>query len=56
MSWNDRPVRCPGKKLFSARTDGSDEKLLNADLTLKGVLPGGDSPQAVIQRLVVELC
>ena len=32
------------------------EKLLIADLTLKGVNPGGDNPQAVIQRLVVELC
>lgn len=32
------------------------EKLLNADLALKGIEPGGDSPQAVLQRLVVELC
>jgi DNA polymerase III delta subunit len=32
------------------------EKLLTTDLTLKGALPGGDSPQAVLQRLVVELC
>jgi DNA polymerase III delta subunit len=32
------------------------EKLLHADLTLKGVYPGGDSPQAVLQRLVIELC
>lgn len=32
------------------------EKLLNADLALKGSLPGGDNPQAVLQRLVVELC
>jgi DNA polymerase III delta subunit len=32
------------------------EKLLNADLALKGALPGGADPQAVIQRLVVELC
>ena len=32
------------------------EKLLHADLSLKGAVPGGDNPQAVIQRLVVELC
>ena len=32
------------------------EKLLNADLMLKGVTPGGDNPQAVLQRLVIELC
>lgn len=32
------------------------EKLLHADLSLKGIVPGGDNPQATIQRLVVELC
>lgn len=32
------------------------EYLLNADLSLKGVLPGGDDPRMVMQRLVVELC
>jgi DNA polymerase III delta subunit len=32
------------------------ERLLAADLALKGIAPGGDSPQAVLQRLVVELC
>jgi DNA polymerase III subunit delta len=32
------------------------ERLLAADLALKGIEPGGDSPQAVLQRLVVELC
>jgi DNA polymerase III delta subunit len=32
------------------------EKLLQADLALKGVLPGGDSPRLVLQRLVLELC
>ena len=32
------------------------EKILEADLALKGVLPGGDSPLALMQRLVVELC
>jgi DNA polymerase III delta subunit len=32
------------------------ESLLNADLSLKGVIPGGDDPRMVMQRLVVELC
>ena len=32
------------------------EKLLQADLALKGIVPGGDGPQAIMQRLVVELC
>ena len=32
------------------------EKLLQADLALKGILPGGDSPRLVLQRLVLELC
>ena len=32
------------------------EKLLQADLALKGAAPGGDDPRAVLQRLVVELC
>jgi DNA polymerase III delta subunit len=32
------------------------ERLLHADLMLKGIEPGGDAPQAVLQRLVVELC
>lgn len=32
------------------------ERLLEADLRLKGLLPGGDNPKAVLQRLVVELC
>ncbi|MBC8104521.1 MAG: DNA polymerase III subunit delta [Cytophagales bacterium] len=32
------------------------ERLLQADLALKGVVPGGDDPRMVMQRLVVELC
>ena len=32
------------------------ERLLHTDLILKGIEPGGDSPQIVLQRLVVELC
>ena len=32
------------------------ELLLEADLRLKGIVPGGDDPVVVMQRLVVELC
>jgi hypothetical protein len=32
------------------------ERILAADLALKGIEPGGDNPQAVLQRLIVELC
>lgn len=32
------------------------ESLLEADMRLKGMVPGGDDPMAVMQRLVVELC
>lgn len=32
------------------------ERLLRADLALKGIEGGGEAPQAVLQRLVVELC
>jgi DNA polymerase III delta subunit len=32
------------------------EKLLQADLALKGIAPGGGDPHLVLQRLVVELC
>jgi DNA polymerase III delta subunit len=35
---------------------GKMELLLEADLRLKGMVPGGDDPTAVMQRLVVELC
>jgi DNA polymerase-3 subunit delta len=32
------------------------EHLLNADLSLKGALPGGDDPRMVMQRLIIQLC
>jgi len=32
------------------------ERLLDADLRLKGVLPGGEDPKGVLQRLVLDLC
>jgi DNA polymerase III delta subunit len=32
------------------------ERLLHADLALKGAVPGGDDPRALMQRLVIELC
>jgi hypothetical protein len=32
------------------------EKVFHADLQFKGIKPGGDSHQAVLQRLVIEIC
>jgi DNA polymerase III delta subunit len=32
------------------------QRLMHADLTLKGIIPGGDDPRAVLQRVVVEIC
>lgn len=32
------------------------EKLLHADLSLKGIASGGDNAQAILQKLVIELC
>jgi len=56
MSWMTDKYVAQARKFSLPELMERMEKLLNADLTLKGVLPGGDSPQAVIQRLVVELC
>jgi len=54
MSWMiPNPVLLPRQENFSLPdTDGSDGETANADLTLKGVLPGRRQPAAVIQRLV----
>ncbi|MDX1931872.1 MAG: DNA polymerase III subunit delta [Capsulimonadales bacterium] len=44
------------RKFSSAELAYRMERLLAADLALKGAEPGGDNPQAVLQRLVTELC
>ncbi|MBC8139044.1 MAG: DNA polymerase III subunit delta [Fibrella sp.] len=56
MSWMTEKFVGQARNFSLAELLERMEKLLQADLSLKGVTPGGDNPQAVIQRLVVELC
>jgi|GEM_PF-1355484 DNA polymerase III, delta subunit len=56
MSWMADKYVAQARNFSGGELAERLEKLLQADLMLKGVLPGGDSPQAVLQRLVIELC
>ena len=56
MSWMADKYVSQARLFTPAELTERLEKLMQADLMLKGVLPGGDNPQAVLQRLVVELC
>ena len=56
MSWMADKYVAQARNFSGAELADRLEKLLQADLALKGVVPGGESPQAVLQRLVVELC
>ncbi len=56
MSWMADKYVAQARNFTFAELMERMEKLLQADLVLKGVAPGGDSPQAVMQRLIVELC
>ncbi len=56
MTWMADKFVAQARNFSLAELMDRMEILLRADLSLKGVVPGGDSPQAVIQRLVVELC
>lgn len=56
MSWMADKYVSQARLFTQAELTERLEKLMQADLMLKGALPGGDNPQAVLQRLVVELC
>ncbi len=56
MAWMADKYVGQARNFTGAELAARLEKLLHADLVLKGSAPGGDSPQAVLQRLVVELC
>lgn len=56
LSWMAEKYVSQARLFSQAELTERLEKLMQADLMLKGVLPGGDNPQAVLQRLVVELC
>ena len=55
MAWMTDKFVAQARNFSLAELMARLEILLRADLCLKGVTPGGDNPQAVIQRLVVEL-
>jgi hypothetical protein len=56
MSWMADKYVGQARKFTGEEIAHRLERLLHADLMLKGIEPGGDAPQAVLQRLVVELC
>ena len=56
MAWMSDKYVAQARNFSLAELMERMEKLLAADLALKGIAPGGDSPQAVIQRLIIELC
>lgn len=56
LSWMAEKYVNQARNFSGAELAHRLERLLMADLTLKGVEPGGDAPQIVLQRLVVELC
>jgi len=56
MSWMAEKYVNQARNFTQAELVERLEKLMQADLMLKGSLPGGDNPQAVLQRLVIELC
>lgn len=56
MSWMADKYVAQARNFTGVELAERLEKILNADLALKGALPGGDNPQAVLQRIVIELC
>jgi DNA polymerase III delta subunit len=56
LSWMADKYVAQARNFTGAELAERLERLLAADLALKGIAPGGDSPQAILQRLVVELC
>ena len=56
MRWMTDKYSGQARKFSGGELADRLEKLLEADLKLKGISPGGDSPKAVLQTLVAELC
>ena len=56
MAWMADKYVAQARNFTFAELTERMEKLLQADLALKGIAPGGDGPQAIMQRLIVELC
>ncbi len=56
MSWMADKYVGQARNFTQAELMHRMERLLAADLSLKGIEAGGEAPQIVLQRLVVELC
>jgi DNA polymerase-3 subunit delta len=56
MSWMADKYVGQARNFTQAELLHRMERLLAADLALKGIEAGGEAPQIVLQRLVVELC
>jgi DNA polymerase III delta subunit len=56
MSWMADKYVAQARNYTSAELTERLEKVFHADLQFKGIKPGGDSHQAVLQRLVIEIC
>lgn len=56
MSWMADKYVGQARNFTQAELMYRMERLLAADLALKGIEAGGEAPQIVLQRLVVELC
>ncbi len=54
-SWMADKMVGQARLFTSAELTDRLEKILEADLALKGALPGGDDPRALLQRLIVAL-
>lgn len=55
MSWMGDKMVGQARLFTTAELTERLEKILEADLALKGALPGGDDPRALLQRLIVAL-
>jgi len=55
-SWMADKFTGQARKYSMEELERAMERLLEADLRLKGILPGGDDPRGVLQRLIVEIC
>lgn len=56
MSWMSDKYISQARHFTLAELTHRMERILAADLALKGIERAGEAPQAVLQRLVVELC
>lgn len=56
MQWMSKKYVDQARRFSGGELAHRLELLLQVDLALKGIVPGGDSPKALMQRLIAELC